>query len=70
MAKYESPSGKKLQDEGVTPAVLIASNQDDAVADDDDTAAATAAATPVVKPSVTVDEQLTKALDVLKAKAA
>ena len=30
VAKYESPSGKKLQDEGVTPGVLVASNQDQA----------------------------------------
>ncbi len=30
IAKYESPSGKKLQDEGVTPGVLVASNVDQA----------------------------------------
>ena len=36
VAKYESPSGKKLQDEGVTPGVLVASAQDDAAALDDD----------------------------------
>ena len=70
VAKYESPSGKKLQDEGVTPGVLVASNTDDGgVADDDATPADTqAAAQP--KSSVTVDEQLTKALDILKSKAA
>ena len=27
VAKYESPSGKKLQDEGVTPGVLVASRR-------------------------------------------
>ena len=31
IAKYESPSGKKLQDEGVTPGVLVASNVDQAL---------------------------------------
>jgi carboxyl-terminal processing protease len=63
VAKYESPSGKKLQDDGVTPGVVVASNLDNANDDDD--------ATPAPqKPSVSVDEQLTKALDLLKAKAA
>lgn len=68
VAKYESPSGKKLQDEGVTPGVLVASAQDDAAALDDD--ASDAPATPVAKPGVSVDEQLSKALDLLKNKAA
>ncbi|RSL16166.1 carboxyl-terminal processing protease [Edaphobacter aggregans] len=69
VAKYESPSGKKLQDEGVTPGVLVASNTDDGgVADDDATPADTQPAP--AKSSVTVDEQLTKALDILKGKAA
>ena len=71
IAKYESPSGKKLQDEGVTPSVLVASNQEDTTAaDEEDSPTATPGATPAPKPSVTVDEQLTKALDLLKAKAA
>lgn len=74
IAKYESPSGKKLQDDGVTPGLLVASSaQDEATPDDENQPAATAgAATPAAapKPSVTVDEQLTKALDLLKSKAA
>jgi carboxyl-terminal processing protease len=68
VAKYESPSGKKLEDEGVTPGVLVASSQDDGSAPDEDEAEAPAA--PVTKPAVSVDEQLTKALDLLKNKAA
>jgi carboxyl-terminal processing protease len=52
----------------VTPGVLVASAQDDAAAVDED--AAEAPATPVTKPGVSVDEQLTKALDLLKNKAA
>jgi carboxyl-terminal processing protease len=68
VAKYESPSGKKLQDEGVTPGVLVASNQDQSAGVDDDGVPDTQAAP--AKPSVTVDEQLSKALALLKNKAA
>lgn len=74
IAKYQSPSGKKLQDDGVTPGVLVASAaQDEATPDDENQPAANAGAAtpaPAAKPSVTVDEQLTKALDLLKSKAA
>jgi carboxyl-terminal processing protease len=69
VAKYESPSGKKLQDDAVTPGVLVAGNLDDQGAADDDSDSATPAA-PVVKPSVQVDEQLTKGLDILRGKTA
>ncbi len=69
IAKYESPSGKKLQDDGVTPGLLVASNTDDAVAEED-TATPAEKQPPLQKPAVTVDEQLTKALDLLKSKAA
>ena len=66
VAKYESPSGKKLQDDGVTPGVVVASNNMDN-GDDDST---DSAAPPAQKPSVTVDDQLSKALELLKNKAA
>jgi len=69
VAKYESPSGKKLQDEGVTPGVLVASNFDDGAAVDDDTTPADNQPA-AQKPGVAVDEQLSKALDLLKSKAA
>lgn len=70
VAKYESPSGKKLQDDGVTPTVLLASGADDAVGVDEEAAPAeTTTPTPVKKPEI-VDQQLTKALDILKGKAA
>jgi carboxyl-terminal processing protease len=69
VAKYESPSGKKLQDDGVTPGVLVASNVDQAAVVDDD-ATPTETQAPAAKPSVTVDEQLSKALTLLKNKAA
>lgn len=69
IAKYESPSGKKLQDDGVTPDVVVASNFDQAAVVDDDAAPADNQPAPV-KPSVTVDDQLSKALALLKNKAA
>ncbi len=91
VAKYESPSGKKLQDDGVTPDVLVASETNDQTGGDEVALPQIAPAAPVVKnpcptkgcekagsappapgtkPSVQVDEQLTKALDILKGEAA
>ncbi len=83
VAKYATPSGKKLQDEGVTPGVQVASAQEAATPADDDEEADTAAPTPTTatvnsskpavpnaKPAVKVDEQLNKALDMLKARPA
>ena len=75
VAKYESPSGKKLQDDGVTPGVLVASATPDTGGDSEsDEGQPIVGSTPApvapAKPAVTVDEQLTKALDLLKAKAA
>ena len=54
VAKYESPDGKKIEDDAVTPNVAV----EEAVPDPDE-------ATPAKG-----DEALTKALDLLKAKAA
>ena len=78
IAKYESPSGKKLQDDAVTPGVLVAGNVD--VADDEEDedaspgnatgAASAATVTPKAKPTVSVDAQLSKGLEILKGKAA
>jgi carboxyl-terminal processing protease len=55
VAKYESPSGNKIQDNAVTPNIVVASTADD---DDEDA------------PPTKVDDVLTKALNLLKAKAA
>lgn len=71
VAKFGSPSGKKLQDDAVTPGVLVAGNTEAQDGGEDDAETATPTATtpaPAVKPTVTVDEQLTKALDLLKSK--
>jgi carboxyl-terminal processing protease len=70
VAKYESPSGKKLEDEGVTPGVLVASNIDDNAPVDEDAATPTTPQPETKKPAVSIDEQLNKALDLLKSKAA
>lgn len=59
VAKYETPSGKKFEDEGVTPGVLVAGAID--TGDDDATA-------PANKDQL--DDQLSKALEILKGKAA
>jgi carboxyl-terminal processing protease len=70
VAKYGSPSGKKLEDEGVTPGVMVASNLDDNAPVDEDAAAPESSQPETKKPSVSIDEQLNKALDLLKSKAA
>jgi carboxyl-terminal processing protease len=70
IAKYESPSGKKLQDEGVTPNVVVASAADQPDGLDDGTAPAAAAPAPLKKPMMQTDDQLTKALEILKNKNA
>jgi carboxyl-terminal processing protease len=54
VAKYESPSGNKIQDNAVTPNVAVTPTSDD---DDEDA------------PPSKVDDILTKGLNVLKAKA-
>jgi carboxyl-terminal processing protease len=57
VAKYASPLGKKIQDEAVTPNIVVAATPEN---DDQN------GAVKVPKP----DDQLTKALDVLKQKSA
>jgi len=57
VAKYASPLGKKIQDDAVTPNVVVAASQDT-----DDQNAAPKEAKP--------DDQLIKALDILKQKSA
>lgn len=60
VAKYEAPDGKKFEDEGVTPGTQVAESTDSLFGDD----TTTKAKTPVP------DDQLNKALDMLKAKSA
>lgn len=86
VAKYHLPSGKKLQDEGLTPNVLVAQDTSDQAAaggDDEDedatdsqvsnasqTVNASKPKLPQAKTPEVVDEQLNKALDMLKSKNA
>jgi carboxyl-terminal processing protease len=73
VAKYASPDGKKIEDDAVTPGTLVASSMDDLSVPDDDAAPAVPgkiAAPANKKPVVPADDQLNKALDMLKAKQA
>ena len=66
VAKYASPKGKKFEDDAVTPATLVAQSLD---IQDDDSDADNAPKTPAITHSQP-DDQLTKALEMLKAKSA
>ncbi len=63
IAKYAAPDGKKIQDDAVTPNVTVSPSIDQFLAEEDETTA-----TPDTKPHT--DDQLNKALDLLKAKSA
>jgi len=65
VAKYYSPSGKAIQDAAVTPNLVVADADDEApVPDDDDSAAPADQTKPPAPPQE--DEQLNKAVQVLK----
>lgn len=65
VAKYYSPGGKAIQDVAVTPNVVVADNEDDGgLPDDDQPTAAPDAQNQKVKPQT--DDQLNKAIEVLK----
>jgi len=74
IAKYASPSGKQFEDAAVTPGTVVASNQDALFADTDDDSSTSTTKTEPKKaapaPAPVPDDQLTKALDILKAKTA
>jgi carboxyl-terminal processing protease len=65
VAKYDSPSGKAIQDVAVTPNVIVTESIDQYLAEEDlDESQPTERVAPVT------DDQLTKALDILKQKTA
>src|SRR6202166_4144274 len=67
IAKYYSPSGKAIQDSAITPNVLVADAADDSVAPDDEDSTPTP--DQEAKPKSPVDDQLNKAVEVLKSRA-
>jgi carboxyl-terminal processing protease len=67
VAKYYSPSGKAIEDTAVTPNVLVADEADNFISDDEDEAPSTTE--PDAKPKNTQDDQLNKAIEVLKSRA-
>jgi carboxyl-terminal processing protease len=67
VAKYYSPSGKAIQDNSVTPNVLVADDTDNAISDDEDQEPT--AVEPDDKPKNSPDDQLHKAVEVLKSRS-
>jgi carboxyl-terminal processing protease len=67
VAKYYSPSGKAIQDAAVTPNVLVADETDSIISDDDGTEPSSDE--PEAKPKNAPDDQLNKAIEVLKSRA-
>jgi carboxyl-terminal processing protease len=68
VAKYYTPGGKAIQDTSITPNVLVADADDDGAAPDDDQESATPDDN-VKKQPAQQDEQLQKAIQVLKSRA-
>lgn len=64
VAKYYSPGGKAIQDVAVTPNVLVVDNSEEASLNEEDTD--TQAAPDAAKPKPSQDDQLKKAIEVLK----
>ncbi len=68
VAKYYTPGGKAIQDNSITPNVLVADADDDGAAPDDDQDS-TAPDNNMKKQPAQQDEQLQKAIQVLKSRA-
>ena len=66
VAKYYSPSGKALQDAAITPNILVADNNDDFIAPDEDENADDSAQQEKQQKTNQPDDQLNKAIEVLK----
>jgi carboxyl-terminal processing protease len=67
IAKYYSPSGKAIQDTAITPNVQVADVVDDVVTPDDEESQPNP--DQEAKPKNTVDDQLNKAVEVLKSRS-
>jgi carboxyl-terminal processing protease len=66
VAKYYSPSGKALQDTAITPNILVADNNDDFLVPDEDENAQEDQTQQEKQKQAQPDEQLNKAIEVLK----
>ena len=66
VAKYYSPSGKAIQETAVTPNVLVADETDNVISEDEDREPAPESE---AKPKSTQDDQLHKAIEVLKSRS-
>lgn len=66
VAKYYSPNGKAIQDTSVTPNILVADNADDFILPDEDESAPQADENAKPKRTLQNDEQLKRAIEVLK----
>ena len=64
VAKYYSPSGKVIQDEAITPNVQVADAEDNVAPEEEEQQSPEQEA----KPKNTVDDQLNKAVEVLKSR--
>jgi carboxyl-terminal processing protease len=67
VAKYYSPSGKAIQETAVTPNVLVADEVENSISDED--APEPSPSEPEAKPKNTQDDQLHKAIEVLKSRS-
>ena len=68
VAKYYSPSGKAIQDAAITPNGVVA-DEDDGIVTDDDGDGATPTDNQEEKPKSRADDQLNKAVEVLKSRS-
>ena len=69
VAKYYSPSGKAIQDTAITPNVVVADAVDDGVSPDDGDDSTPTTPEQESKPKPVNDDQLNKAVEVLKSHA-
>jgi carboxyl-terminal processing protease len=69
IAKYYTPNGKAIQDTAITPNILVADNNDDFVLPDDDDNSA-APDQPKRQRNLQNDDQLKRAIEVLKTRDA
>jgi carboxyl-terminal processing protease len=68
VAKYYSPGGKAIQDVAVTPNVVIADEADAVISEEDDQPSTDSDKDKDAKPKNTVDDQLKKAVELLKSR--